>query len=144
MTRGKMMQLIDAAQIEAAIKKAEERTSGEICVSVSHYFWGDVRAAAEKAFARLSIAQTAQHNGVLFFVVPGRRKFVLLGDQGIHEKVGAKFWTEVVQGMTERFRQSDFTGGIVRGIEHVGAQLALHFPNAAPADNELPNTVDFA
>ena len=145
MTRGKLMQLIDTARIEDAIKQAERRTSGEICVSISRFFWGDVRNAAEKAFARLRIVETAQRNGVLFFVVPSRRKFVVLGDSGIHEKVGPHFWGEVVQGMAERFRKYDFTDGIVLGVEQVGAQLALHFPFDAATDvNELPDDVDFA
>ncbi len=145
MTRGKLMQLIDTVRIEEAIKKAEHRTSGEICVSVSRLFWGDVRSAAEKAFARLRIAKTTMRNGVLIFVAPSRRKFVVLGDSGIHEKVGPEFWSEVVLGMAERFRQEDFTGGIVSGVEHVGAQLAQHFPFDAGTDvNKLPDKVDFA
>ena len=145
MTRGKLMQLIDTAHIEDAIKQAELRTSGEICVSVSRFFWGDVRRAAEKAFARLRIAETSRRNGVLFFIVPSRRKFVVLGDSGIHEKVGPHFWSEVVQGMAERFKKDDFTGGIILGIEHVGAELAMHFPFDAATDvNELPDKVDFA
>ena len=145
MTRGKLMQLIDTARIEDAIKQAEHCTSGEICVSVSRFFWGDVRTAAEKAFARLRVAKTARRNGVLFFVVPARRKFVVLGDSGIHEKVGPHFWSEVVHGMAERFRKDDFTDGIVLGIEQIGAQLALHFPFDAATDvNELPDKVDFA
>ena len=145
MTRGKLMQLIDTASIEAAMKQAEHRTSGEICVSVSRFFWGDVRSVAEKAFSRLHVAKTAQRNGVLFFVVPARRKFVILGDSGINEKVGPHFWSGVVHVMAERFSKVDFTGGIVLGIEHVGAQLALHFPVDAGTDvNELPDKVDFA
>jgi uncharacterized membrane protein len=145
MTRDKLMRLIDTARVEAAIRQAERRTCGQICVSVSRYFWGDVRTAAEKAFARLHVAKTARRNGVLIFVVPSRKKFVVLGDSGIHDKVGAQFWNEIVQGMAERFKKDDFTGGLVLGIEHVGAQLSHHFPfEAASAVNELPDTVDFS
>ena len=144
MTRGKLIQLINTARIEDAIKQAEHRTSGEICVSVSRFFWGDVRTAAEKAFARLCVAKTEHRNGVLIFVVPSRRKFVVLGDAGIHEKVGPHFWSEIVQGMAERFKREDFTGGIILGIEHVGAQFLEHFPfDAAKEVNELPDKVDF-
>lgn len=144
MTVGKLIQSIDTARIEEAIRQAELRTSGEICVSVSRFFWGDVRTAAEKVFTRLRIAKTAKRNGVLFFVVPSRRKFVVLGDSGIHSKVGPQFWTDVVQGMAERFKKDDFTGGIVLGIEHVGAQLAMHFPFDAASDvNELSDKIDF-
>ena len=145
MTRGRLMQLIDTARIEEAIRQAELQTSGEICVSVSGFFWGDVRSAAEKAFARLNISKTARRNGVLFFVVPSRRKFVVLGDSGIHEKVGPQFWTEVVHGMAEHFRKDDFTVGIVRSIQHVSMLLVQHFPTDRATDvNELPDKINMS
>ena|ERR1043165_2889808 len=145
MTRSKLMQLIDTARIEDAIKQAELRTSGEICVSISRFFWGDVRSTAEKAFARLRVAKTTRRNGVLFFVVPSRRKFVVLGDSGIHEKVEPQFWTEVVRGMADLFKKDDYTGGIVWGIEYVSVELSRHFPFENLNDvNELPDKVDFA
>lgn len=144
MTRGRLLRLIDTVRIEDAIKQAELRTSGEICVSVSRLFWGDVRTSAETAFARLRISKTTDRTGVLFFIVPSRRKFVVLGDSGIHDKVGPQFWNEVVHGVAELFRNDDFTGGVVLGIEQVGAQLSLHFPIVSATDrNELPDKVDF-
>ena len=61
---------IDAGRIEEAIRRAERRTSGEIRVSVSRFFWGDVHRVADRAFARLGMSATRQRNGVLFFIVP--------------------------------------------------------------------------
>jgi uncharacterized membrane protein len=144
MTHRKLLRSIDSARIKEAIQKAERRTSGEICVSVSRLFWGNVEKSAEKAFVRLGMTRTKQRNGVLFFVVPSRRKFVVLGDRGIHEKVGREFWQNVVERVSERFRVGDFTGGLVQGIEEVGEQLAAHFPYDAASDSdELTNEVDF-
>jgi uncharacterized membrane protein len=144
MTRRGLLKLIDTARIEAAIRRAEQRSSGEICVSVSRLFWGDVTKAAEKAFDRLGMRQTKERNGVLIFVVPARRKFVILGDKGIHEKVGAGFWTGIAHVMSERFRKGDFTGGLILGIEQVGERLAEHFPHDAATDtDELSDRVDF-
>jgi uncharacterized membrane protein len=143
MTHRKLLRSIDSARIKEAIQKAERRTSGEICVSVSRFFWGNVEKAAEKAFVRLGMTRTKQSNGVLFFVVPSRRKFVVLGDRGIHEKVGREFWSRVAERVSEKFRTEDFTGGLVSGIEEVGEQLATHFPYDAKTDtNELPDEVD--
>jgi uncharacterized membrane protein len=144
MTHRKLLGLIDNDQIKAAIQKAERRTSGEICVSVSRLFWGNVEKAADKAFGRLGMTKTKDRNGVLFFVVPSRRKFVVLGDQGIHERVGQEFWRQVAARVSERFRVGDFTGGLVKGIEEVGEQLAAHFPYDAVSDvDELPDDVNF-
>jgi uncharacterized membrane protein len=144
MTKQQLLRAIDKGRIESAIRAAELRTSGEICVSVSRIFWGNVETAARKAFERMGITQTRERNGVLFFVVPSRRKFVVLGDAGIHEKVGQEFWTSVVSAVTDKFRSGQFTEGLVKGIETVGEQLATHFPYDTASDkNELPNDVDF-
>ena len=43
LTRGRLLKLIDAPAIEAAIARAEARSSGEIRVSLAPFFWGDVR-----------------------------------------------------------------------------------------------------
>ena len=145
MTKQQLLRVIDRGRIEDAIRAAELRTSGEICVSVSRLFWGNVETAAKKAFERMGITRTRERNGVLFFVVPSRRKFVVLGDAGIHKKVGQEFWTSVVSVVTDKFRSGQFTEGLVKGIETVGEQLATHFPYDAAADkNELSNNVDFS
>jgi len=144
MTRRQLLRAIDTQRIEETIQSAERQTSGEICVSVSPLFWGNVEKAAQKAFSRLGMARTRHRNGVLFFVVPSRRRFVVLGDEGIHAKVGQQFWHAVVDAVSERFHSGDFTGGLMKGIEVVGEQLATHFPFDATTDrNELGNQVDF-
>lgn len=144
LSRRELSRAVDADRVRAAIQAAERRTSGEIRVSVSIFFWGDVRKVAEAAFDRLGMTATKDRNGVLFFVVPSRRRFVVLGDVGIHEKVGQEFWDAVAAAVSEKFRARDFTGGLVAGIEAVGERLAEHFPHAGERDvNELPDGVDF-
>lgn len=138
-----LMKRLDTARIERALGTAEEQTSGELRVSVAPFFWGDVRRAAERAFTRLGMTRTRERNGVLFFVVPRRRAFVVLGDEGIHQKVGQEFWEAIAQAMSAKFREGDFTGGLEDGIRTVGEKLAAHFPHRPDDVNELPNTVDF-
>ena len=143
MLRARLRQVIDEEAVKAAIEEAERGTTGEIRVSVSTFFWGDVRKTAEKAFDRLGMTATARRNGVLFFLVPSRRRFVVLGDEGIHEKVGQRFWEDVTAAVSDRFRKGDFTGGLVHGITEAGRVLALHFPREETNPNELPDDVDF-
>jgi uncharacterized membrane protein len=144
MTQKGLLRAIDRGRIQDAIRAAERRTSGEIRVSVSRFFWGDVRKVADRAFTRLGMTATRNRNGILLFIVPSRRRFVILGDEGIHAKVGPAFWEKVAAAVSERFRAGDFTGGVVHGVETVGEQLALHFPFDAATDvNELPDDVDF-
>jgi uncharacterized membrane protein len=145
MHRRKLLKLLDTKKITEAIQAAEKKTSGEIRVSVSPFFYGKIRPVAEKAFRRLGMARTRERNGILFFIVPARRRFVVLGDEGIHAKVGQEFWKRIAAALSERFQEGDFTGGLIKGIEEVGEHLAEHFPfNPLTDVNELPDDVDFA
>lgn len=144
MLRRTLKKLVDENAVKRAIGEAERQSSGEIRVSVSTYFWGDVRKTAEAAFTRLGMDRTAQRNGILFFVVPSRRAFVVLGDEGIHAKVGQAFWDAIAAAMSDCFRKGDFTGGLIVGITEAGKRLAEHFPHQGESDrNELSNEVDF-
>jgi len=142
-TRRGLSKWLDLARIERAIHEAEQRTSGEIRVSAAPFFFGSVERTAERAFARLGMTNTRERNGVLLFVVPARRRLVVLGDEGIHAKVGQAFWDKLVTDLTARLRAGDFTGGLERAISELGAQLATHFPHRPDDVDELPDTVDF-
>ena len=144
MSQHQLLAIIDDDRIKAAIAASEKLTSGEIRVSVARFFWGSVRAAAGKAFTRLGMRDTKDRNGILFFVVPSRQRFVVLGDQGIHEKVGQDFWDKLVAAMAGDFKAGKFNEGLIRGIEECGRLLAVHFPYQGERDvNELPDDIDF-
>ena len=143
-SRRKLMKTVDIDFVKAAIAEAERETSGEIRVSVARFFWGSVRVAAERAFARLGMARTKDRNGVLFFIVPARKKFVVLGDAGIHAKVGQEFWDCLAGLMSGHFKKGEFTEGLVAAIKEAGRELAAAFPYDAKVDvNELADDVDF-
>ena len=144
MSRRSLKQCVDQVRVVEAIREAERVTSGEIRVSVAHFFWGNVEKTAGKAFRRLGMENTADRNGVLIFLVPSRKRFAILGDKGIHEKVGQAFWNDVSVCLSSHFRRGAFTEGLVEGIRMVGDRLAAHFPSAGEADrNELSEDVDF-
>jgi uncharacterized membrane protein len=144
MSRRRLIRRLNVDKIREAIAAAEKKTSGEIRVSVAPYFWGRVRPVAERAFRRLGMEKTKQRNGILFFIVPARKRFVVLGDEGIHSKVGQEFWDKIAEAMTERFRRGEFSDGLVDGIEAAAQGLAAHFPYDAATDvNELPDDIDF-
>lgn len=143
-SRRKLLRTIDVDKVKAAIAAAERETSGEVRVSVARFFWGSVHHAARQAFARLGMTRTKDRNGILFFIVPARKRFVVLGDEGIHAKVGQKFWDCVAGLMSEHFKKGEFTEGLVAGIGEAGRELAAYFPFDPAADvNELADDVDF-
>ena len=142
--RRALIKRLDVDRIRQAIADAEKQTSGEIRVSVAPFFWGKVRPVAERAFRRLGLRNTRQRNGILFFIVPARRRFVVLGDEGIHAKVGQEFWDRLAAVMSDHFRKGEFTDGLIEGIGEAGFGLASHFPYDPATDkNELPDDVDF-
>ena len=143
-SRRKLLKAIDVERVKAAIAVAERSASGEVRVSVAPYFWGSVRRVAERAFVRLGMTATKDRNGILFFIVPARKKFAVLGDEGIHAKVSRDFWESLAGLMSGHFRKGEFTEGLVAAIEEAGRQLAAHFPCDPSTDvNELPDDVDF-
>jgi uncharacterized membrane protein len=132
---------LDAARIEAAIGRAEARTSGEIRVLVDHRAVPDPVAAARREFLRLGMQRTAARNAVLLFVAPASQTFALVGDEGVHARCGDAFWREVAAGMEERFRAGDPTAAICEGIDRAGTLLAAEFPRREDDRNELPDRI---
>lgn len=117
--------------IVTAIREAEQKTSGRIHVTVSHKHVADPVAAAQAEFLRLGLNRSAEKNGVLIFVAPRSHKFAVIGDEGVHVKCGDAFWQKLAEAMSGYFRKSEFTPGIVHGIEKAGELLAEHFPGKA-------------
>jgi uncharacterized membrane protein len=135
---------IDVDAVERAVREAEGHTTGEIRVALARfYFWGDVRRAAARTFERLGMRRTRQRNGVLIFVAPWRRRFAILGDDGLRDRVAPEFWQGLVGPLAEAFRVGDATGGLARAVAAVGAELAAHFPagGGGANPNELSDTV---
>jgi uncharacterized membrane protein len=128
-------------RIKEAIEGAEEKSSGEIRVMVSHKAAPNPVATAQEAFLRLNMEVTKHRNAVLIFVAPQSRTFAIIGDEAIHAKCGNSFWREVVAAMTSHFKRGDFTEGIVHGINRAGELLAEHFPRDPDDKNELPDEV---
>src|SRR2546430_2428081 len=103
-------------EIVCAIRDAERRTSGEIRVFVSRRNVEDPIQAAQKEFERMGMTKTRERNGVLIYVAPKSRKFAVIGDEAVHRLCGESFWRDLAAEMTEHFKKSDFTQGIVNSI----------------------------
>jgi uncharacterized membrane protein len=143
MKQKEFLEKLDQPRIVTAIQDAERRTSGEIRVHVQpKAIGGDIRTVAERTFERLGMTKTALRNGVLLFVATEEQRFVILGDKGIDEKVPAGFWDEIAAKLTIRFKNEEFTDGIIDAVTAAGAQLGQYFPRAAADVNELADTID--
>jgi uncharacterized membrane protein len=129
-------------RITAAIKAAEAKTSGQIRVFLQRgKFEEDALDRAQQKFVQLGMNKTAERNAILIFVAPRAQKFAVVGDEGVHEKCGDKFWNDLIARMREHFLREDFTQALVEAVESTGELLARYFPRTGPTTNELPDEI---
>ncbi len=136
-------------RIVAAIGAAELRTSGEIRIHLERDVpagppaEGDAYARAREVFASLGMHATEARNGVLVYLAVRSRRFAVVGDENLHQRVGDGFWRDVVEGMTERFAAGEFGEGVCEGIGRIGEKLREHFPYRQDDVNELADDISF-
>jgi uncharacterized membrane protein len=130
-------------QIANAIRAAETNTSGEIRVHVEKNCKEEVLDRAAFWFEKLEMHKTELRNGVLFYVAIEDRKFAILGDAGINQKVPADFWNEIKEMVISRFKEGALADGLAAGIVKAGEQLQAHFPYKTGDLNELSNDISF-
>jgi uncharacterized membrane protein len=130
-------------QIIAAVKEAENQTSGEIRVHIESKCPDDVLDRASWIFKKLDMHKTAERNGVLFYLAVSDRKFAIIGDAGINAKVPAGFWDCIKELLRKEFLAGRFTEGLSEGIKMAGIQLKSHFPYKKGDVNELSDNISF-
>lgn len=133
----------DKEMIVAAIKAAEKETSGEIQVHIDNHCKEDVLDRAAFMFKTLKMHQTKERNGVLFYMAIKDRKFAILGDGGINQKVADNFWDSTKEHMASLFKEGKIAQGLSEGIKMAGEQLATHFPYQEDDENELSDEISF-
>jgi putative membrane protein len=100
------------------------------------------RERALRAFVEHGLHRTAQGTGVLVFAALFEHEAVVLGDHGIHGKMGDEAWQAAVDALAAGLRRGDPATGFCAAIGHVGARLAEHFPRSGgPAPNELDDAL---
>jgi uncharacterized membrane protein len=130
-------------RIVEAIRKAELSTSGEIKVHIERTCKGDVLDRAVEVFGMLSMHNTMQSNGVLFYLAVSDHKFAILGDKGLNECVPDDFWNQIKDHMQQLFRAGQFAQGLEEGILKAGNALKTYFPYSDDDINELPDDLSF-
>jgi uncharacterized membrane protein len=137
----KFIDQLDEAKITAAIGRAEQGTSGEIRVCVSHRHRADALAAARKRFGQLGMARTPQRNAVLIYFAPRAQTFALWGDTGVHAKCSDEYWRALAARIAPRLTAGQFAQAVEETVQDVGAMLGRHFPRGAEGQERLPNTM---
>ncbi|TGE20467.1 TPM domain-containing protein [Hymenobacter aquaticus] len=133
------------AVLVAAIRQAEITTSGEIRVHLEDTCpTPEPLDRAAQVFADLGMHNTAQRNGVLFYLAWQTRQFAVIGDSGINAAVSDDFWEVTKETVLDQFRAGKYVVGLERGVRMVGEQLKRYFPYDAKTDkNELDDSISF-
>jgi putative membrane protein len=101
------------------------------------------RARAMRAFHENGLHRTEHGTGVLVFASLFEHDAVVLGDHGIHGKMGDD-WGRAVAALSAGMRAGDPAKGFVDAIAVCGAKLAEHYPRdarAKAAPNELEDAI---
>ena len=128
-----------------AIKSAEQATSGEVRVFIeSKCRFVDALDRAREVFFQLKMNETEQRNATLIYVAVDDHQAAVFGDEGIHQKVGPKYWQDEVKKMLMHFKQQHLADGICQVITDLGRALQFYFPFNKDTDkNELPDEIVF-
>ena len=134
---------INSLRVEKAVASAEKRTSGELRVHIETKCKGDVMDRVAALFAALNMHKTESRNGVLLYLSIKDRKFAIIGDGGINQKVNSDFWQSTYDAALPHFKSEDFTSGLCSAIDTCGQALSDHFPYCENDVNELENGISW-
>jgi uncharacterized membrane protein len=99
---------------------------------------------AREIFFQLKMDATRDRNGTLIYVAVKDHQAAVFGDEGIHAKVGQKYWEEEVGKMMVHCKHEHLAAGICQCIDDLGEALHHYFPYERTTDkNELPDDLVF-
>ena len=132
--------------IEKTIKESEAAHVGEIRFAVEGALDGlplfkgqSARERAIEVFSQLRVWDTEDNSGLLIYLLLADRAVEIVADRGIDAKVSPQEWTAICQQMEAAFRESNYEGGVIRGVQAVTQHLVQHFPAGGRNGNELPD-----
>ena len=132
-------------RVVEAIRKAEQRTSGEVRVYVeSKNTYVNPMDRAAEIFYNLKMDKTDDRNAVLLYIAVNDKELALFGDEGIYKATGEEYWNSAVKSMLKKITADDIIGGLIHCISTIGETLHEKFPyNQLDDKNELPDEIVF-
>ena len=112
-----------------ALRFVSRKSTGEVFVHVSeNRYERDPTDTALDLFEELNMTRTHDRNAVLVYLNRRTRKFSIIADEGIHRKVGQKYWDELARNFSEDLRATHFENAISLLIFSVGTTLVKKYP----------------
>jgi len=100
-----------------------------------------VGSAAELSFFEHGVYATRDRTGVLIFLSALEHRVVILGDEGIHQRLQDPGWGELVSVLIAAIKQGRAADGVCDVVTRLGETLARDAPVRDDDTNELPNEV---
>ena len=100
-----------------------------------------VQEAAFMQFYSSGLYRTRESNGIEIYLSFFERRVVVIGDRGIHEKMGEQHWQSVRDTIIRGIKEGKTCAGICAAIQSCGQALAQHFPYRTDDVNELSDRV---
>lgn len=98
--------------------------------------------AAREQFFKPGMDKTRDRNGVLIYIAPASQTYAIIGDEAIHQRCDATFWSAMAQSMRGHFQTGAYTGGLREDIARAGELLREHFARRPDDSDELSNRVE--
>lgn len=131
-------------RIVNAIQDAEKKSSGEIRVHIDEEKVEHIKDRAVYLFDTLGMKETRERNGILIYLHPNQKNFLVMGDEGIHKVVGQDFWERISAIMKTHFVNEQFAQGVIEAVQLIGHELKEHFPYDEDTDeNELDDEISY-
>jgi uncharacterized membrane protein len=138
----------DFEAIAGAVSEVERSTSAEIRVHLERRAplprgaaVADALTRAREVFAQLGMHRTALHHGILIYLAVEDHRVAIVGDEGIHARVGEAGWARLLDRMVERLRSGEAGAAVVGAVRDLGPILARHFPRRPDDTNELSDAI---
>lgn len=136
----------EADRVVQAIRDTETLTSGELRVYIESYCsFVDAADRAWEVFSELQMQATQERNAVLIYLALKDRQIAIVGDEGIHQRVGKEqYWQAELNILREHCAAGKVADGLVRVVGDIGAALVQYFPAHPGEDkNEIPDDIVF-
>lgn len=136
----------DLDDIQKVISKVEKKTSSElrVCIKLRRGFHEkkySTKDVALREFYKLGMDDTRDKTGVLIFVLFKERKFEIIADEGINNKISKETWSELSKKLVTAFSGGNYKNGLIDCVNGIGDILTKEFPVKTDDVNELPDEI---
>jgi len=112
-----------------ALRFVTRRSTGEVFIHISEdFFEKDPTDTALALFEEMNMTKTQDRNAVLVYLNRRSRKFAIIADEGVHRKVGQRYWDELARNFSEDLQSTHYENALSLLTFSVGTTLSQKFP----------------